>query len=168
MRPQNHSSGSTDEQLSIIGTLITQPFLEEKGRTETEHGWGGAGFHITVLRATQDFWGDVAPGESESALVELMANLTAVADVLTERWGDPTIADLWPYPEFDDPDYLTIEQELEPAPEPLATLYGYAFSMSAWRIPSTSRWFGLAIGQGDTEFPYELLAVVGEESSFPQ
>ena len=105
-----------------------------------------------------------APGDSESALQELEVNLTAVADVLTERWGDPITVDLWPYLGLDDPDY----PNTEPAPEPLSSLCGLAVSMLAWRIPSAGRWLGLTIGQVDTEFPFELLAAVGEESSFPQ
>ncbi|WP_329299725.1 hypothetical protein OG410_15750 [Streptomyces sp. NBC_00659] len=161
---QNQPAGSTREQLSIIDTLITQPFPEGKGDMKTELGWGGAGFHIAILRATQDFWGDRTPGDSEAALQELEVELTAVAAVLSKRWGDPTTVDLWPYLGLDDPDY----PDTEPVPEPLFSLCGLAVSMLAWRIPSTDRWLGLMIGQVDTEFPFELLASVGEEASFPR
>lgn len=87
-----------------------------------------------------------------------------MAAVLSKRWGDPTTVDLWPYLGLDDPDY----PDTEPVPEPLFSLCGLAVSMLAWRIPSTDRWLGLMIGQVDTEFPFELLASVGEEASFPR
>ncbi|MFD5813081.1 hypothetical protein [Streptomyces sp. NPDC127038] len=164
MPPQNQSASSTDEQLSIIDTLIAQPFPEGKGDTKTEHGWGGAGFHIAVLRATQDFWDDRSSEIVEPAVQELEVDLTALAGILTERWGDPTAVDLWLYLGLDDPDY----PNTEPAPEPLSSLSGLAINLLAWRIPSTGRWLGLTIGQGDREFPFELLAAVSEGSSFPQ
>ncbi|MGW3912980.1 hypothetical protein ACWEBX_15860 [Streptomyces sp. NPDC005070] len=164
MPPRNQPANSTADQLSIIDTLITQQFPERKGDTKTEHGWGGAGFHIAILRATQDFWEDRSPEVVDPAVQELEADLTAVADALTERWGDPNAVDLWPYLGLDDPDY----PNTEPAPEPLSSLCGLAVNMLAWRIPSTGRWLGLTIGQADREFPFELLAAVGEESSFPR
>ncbi|MGW0968011.1 hypothetical protein [Streptomyces sp. NPDC002516] len=164
MPPRNHPSRSTDEQLSIIDALITQPFPEGKRDTRTEHGWGGVGFHIAVLRATQDFWEDRSPEIVEPAVRELEADLSSVADALTERWGGPTTVDLWPYLGLDDPDH----PDTAPAPEPLFSLCGLAVTMPAWRIPSSGRWLGLTIGQGDRELPFELLAAVAEESSFPQ
>jgi hypothetical protein len=36
-----------------------------------------------------------------------------------------------------------------------------------WPLPS-GRWLALAIGQADPEWPFELLAAVGEASSLPQ
>ncbi|MFI0964175.1 hypothetical protein ACH4S8_22590 [Streptomyces sp. NPDC021080] len=164
MPHRNQPAGSADEQLSIIDTLIAQPFPEGKGDVKTEHGWSGAGFHMAVLRETQDFWEDRSPEIVEPAVQELEVDLTALAGILTGRWGDPTTVDLWPYLGLDDPDY----PDTEPAPEPLLSLCGLAANLLAWRIPSTGRWLGLTIGQADREFPFELLAAVGGESSFPR
>ncbi|UXY21940.1 hypothetical protein N8I84_26985 [Streptomyces cynarae] len=163
MPPQNQPARSADEQLSIVDTLAAQTFPEGKGQSRTEHGWGGPGYHIAILRATQDFWDDRSPEVVEPAVQELESDLTAIASALTGRWGDPITVDLWPYLGLDNPDYPNIE----PAPEPMRSLCNVAASMLVWRIPSTSRWLGLTIGQGDRELPFELLAAVGQESSFP-
>ncbi|MET8854589.1 hypothetical protein [Streptomyces sp. NPDC004579] len=164
MPPQNQPVGSTDQQLSIIDTLIAQPFPEGKGHTRSENGWGGPGFHIAILRETQDFWEDRSPEVVEPAEQELEVDLTSLTGILTERWGDPATVDLGRYLGLDDPDY----PNTEPAPEPLLSLCGYAANLLVWRIPSTGRWLGLTIGQGDPELPIQLFAAVGQESSFPR
>ncbi|WP_416986100.1 hypothetical protein [Streptomyces sp. T028] len=161
--PHEKPPGSAEEQLSIVDALITQPFPEEKGRSKTEHGWGGPGYHIAVLRASQDFWEDRSPEIVEPAVQELEVDLAAVAEALTERWGSPATVDLWQYLGFDDPDYPDVE-----VPEPLCSLSSLAVNMLVWPVPATGRWLGLTIGQGDRELPFELLAAVGEESSLPR
>jgi hypothetical protein len=37
--------------------------------------------------------------------------------------------------------------------------------MQMWQVPSTGRWLGLTIGQADREFPFELLAAIGETAT---
>jgi hypothetical protein len=37
--------------------------------------------------------------------------------------------------------------------------------MQMWRLPNSERWIGLAIGQADPEWQFQLLAAVGEASS---
>ncbi|WP_426570288.1 hypothetical protein [Streptomyces canus] len=104
-----------------------------------------------------------APETVTAAEEELEADLTALVTVLAERWGSPTVVDLWPYLGLDNPDGPDIE-----APEPLGSLCNLAGSMQMWQLPSTGRWLGLTIGQVDREFPFELLAAVGETSTLPK
>nr|WP_095878207.1 hypothetical protein [Streptomyces sp. TLI_235] len=46
-------------------------------------------------------------------------------------------------------------------PEPLDSLSMLACSMQVWPLPESGRWLALTVGQADTEFPLELIAVVG-------
>src|SRR5262249_32791232 len=91
---------------------------------------------------------------------ELGSDLAALVTVLAGRWGSPTMVDLWPYLELDDPD-------IEVPPEPLGSLCMLAVSMQMWQVPSPRRWLRLTIGQLDREFPLELLAAVGEAFTLP-
>ncbi|MEV0495746.1 hypothetical protein [Streptomyces atratus] len=160
---QPRSADSAEEQLSIIDALIALPFPEQEGKSKTQHGWGGPGYHIAVLRESRDFWDAPDPGTVTEAEEELEADLTALGTVLAGRWGSPTVVDLWPYLGLDNPDNPDIE-----APEPLGSLCMLAVSMQMWQVPSTGRWLGLAIGQVDRELPFELLAAVGEASTLPK
>ncbi|MFF2747451.1 hypothetical protein ACFVVA_18115 [Kitasatospora sp. NPDC058048] len=115
-----------------------------------------------MLRESRDFWDDRSEETVEAAERELEADLLALAAVLADRWGDPATVDLWPYLGFDDPDPASA------APEPLGFLCNVAATMRVWWPPSGGRWLALAVGQADPEFPFELLAAVGEESSLPR
>ncbi|MDR6981256.1 hypothetical protein J2X68_007998 [Streptomyces sp. 3330] len=159
---QDRTAGSHEEQLAIIDACISLPFPEGKGESRTDHGWSGPGYHLAVLRVTQDFWDDRSPEVVEPIERELEADLAALAETLTGRWGSPVTVDLSPYLGSDDPGDPGAE-----APEPLCSLSVLAGDLLAWRVPSTGRWLGLTIGQGDRELPFELLAAVGEESSCP-
>ncbi|MEU7969704.1 hypothetical protein AB0D09_40660 [Streptomyces sp. NPDC049097] len=160
---QPRSAGSAEEQLSIIDALVALPFPEQDGRSESQHGWSGPGYHIAVLRRSQDFWDAPGPQTVTAAEEELEADLTALVTVLAGCWGGPIMVDLWPYLGLDNPDCPDIE-----VPEPLSSLCNLAGSMQVWRVPSTGRWLGLTIGQGDREFPFELLAAVGEACTLPK
>ncbi|MFE7392377.1 hypothetical protein [Streptomyces sp. NPDC057582] len=159
MSPQRQSASSSDERLSIIDSLSALPFLDEEGRPGMGGQWGGPGFHLAVLRESQDFWEDRSNEIVEPAERELEADLAGLAAVLTGRWGAPETIDLWPYLGFDnpDPDFR--------AREPLAFLCGVAGNMRVWRLPNSERWIGLALGQADPEWPFQLLAAVGEAAS---
>ncbi|MEV7388325.1 MULTISPECIES: hypothetical protein [unclassified Streptomyces] len=163
MSIQPRSAGSTEEQLSIIDDLTALPFPEHEGHSNTQHGWGGPGYHVAVLRQSRDFWDVPDPETVTAAEEELETDLSALVTVLAGRWGSPTEVDLWPYLGLDHPDYPNIE-----APEPLCSLCNLAGSMRMWQVPSTDRWLGLTIGQVDREFPFELLAAVGEASTLPK
>ncbi|UYQ66148.1 hypothetical protein [Streptomyces peucetius] len=159
MPPQQQSAGPTDGQLSVIDRLSSLPFPEEKGRAGSDGQWGGPGFHLAVLRESRDFWEDRSTEIVEAAEEELEADLAALAVVLTKRWGAPETVDLWPYLGFDDPGPHVATRE------PLSFLCNVAGSMRMWRLPNSERWFGLAIGQADPEWQFQLLAAVGETSS---
>ncbi|MER5996875.1 hypothetical protein [Streptomyces viridosporus] len=159
MPPQHQSAGPADEQLSIIDNLSSLPFPEVEGRPGPDGQWGGPGFHLAVLRESRDFWEDRSTKIVEAAEQELEANLAALAVILTKRWGAPEAVDLWPYLGLDDPDPDVTTRE------PLSFLCSVAGSMQMWRLPNSERWIGLAIGQADPEWQFQLLAAVGEASS---
>jgi hypothetical protein len=167
MPPEHQSPGPTegstggpvDEQLSTIDSLIALPFPNEEGTPGRGSQWSGPGFHLAVLRESQDFWEDRSTEIVEPAERELEANLAALAVVLTDRWGASEAVDLWPYLGLDES-----ASDVE-AREPLAFLCNVAGGMQLWRLPPSERWVGLAIGQADPEWPFQLLASVGEASS---
>ncbi|KDN86833.1 hypothetical protein [Kitasatospora cheerisanensis] len=81
------------------------------------------------------------------------------------RSTDPTdrhlSVDLGPYLGFDHPDPECY------AAEPLGFLCNVAGSMRVWPLPCGDRRLAPAVGQADPEFPFQLLAAVGEASNFP-
>ncbi|MFD8749754.1 hypothetical protein ACFV0O_02015 [Kitasatospora sp. NPDC059577] len=162
MPSQHRSTGLTDDQLSIIDELSTLPFPKREGRSEKDRSWGGPGYQVAVLRESQDFWDDRSEEIVEAAEQDLEADLAALTAVLADRWGDPATVDLWPYLGFDNPDPEFV------APEPLGFLCNVAGSMRVWRLRPSGRWLALAIGQADREFPFELIAAVGEASLLPE
>jgi hypothetical protein len=145
--------------LSIIDNLSSLPFPEVEGRPGPDGQWGGPGFHLAVLRESRDFWEDRSTEIVEAAEQELEANLAALAAILTKRWGAPEAVDLWPYLGLDDPDPDVTTRE------PLSFLCSVAGTMQVWRLPNSEQWLGLAIGQADPEWQFQLLAAVGEASS---
>ncbi|MGW7056539.1 hypothetical protein [Streptomyces sp. NPDC054887] len=159
MPPQHQSRDHAAEQLSIIDNLSARPFPDENGRPGANGQWSGPGFHLAVLRESQDFWEDRSTEIVEAAERELEADLAALSVILTGRWGAPEAVDLWPYLGLDDSDSTATSRE------PLSFLCGVAGSMQMWRLPNSERWVGLAIGQADPEWPFQLLAGIGETSS---
>ncbi|MFF2119611.1 hypothetical protein ACFVXH_20015 [Kitasatospora sp. NPDC058184] len=157
-----HSVGSVDDQLSVLDSLLAAPF-PERADTRTEHGWGGPGHQLAVLRASRDFWDAPGPETVTEAEEELEADLTALTAVLADRWGAPDTIDLWSHLGYDQPDFADTD-----GPEPLVSLASLVFHLPVWRVPSTGRWVGLIIGQADREFPLELLVAIGEESCLPR
>ena len=159
MASQQQSSGSVDEQLSAIDGLSVRPFPEEQDKPRLDRQWSGPGFHLAVLRESQDFWESQDAEIVEAAELELEADLAVLTVILTERWGAPDEVDLWPYLRLDEP-----AADVE-TPEPLSFLCNVAGDLKLWRLPNSGRWIGLAIGQADPEWPFQLLAAVGEMSS---
>jgi hypothetical protein len=100
MPPQDPSAESTAEQLSIIDSLSALPFPDEE-RRGTGRGWSGPGFHLVILRESQDFWEDRSTEAVEAAERELEANVAALTELLAGRWGAPEAVDLGPYLGFD-------------------------------------------------------------------
>ncbi|QFG24504.1 hypothetical protein [Actinomadura sp. WMMB 499] len=127
-----------DDRLAIIDDLLARPIPE------------GSQGHVHVLHRTRDFWDERGPEVVEPAQAEIDALHDALAAALSQRWGGPEPFDLSPY--------LFAE---DPAPEPIDELCQLTTTMLLWR-PAPARWFGLAVGQADPEFPIELLAAVGD------
>ncbi|WP_431961708.1 hypothetical protein [Actinacidiphila sp. bgisy160] len=115
-----------------------------------------------MLQESQDFWEDRGEEIVEAAERDIEDARLALDAALTDRWGEPEVVDLWPYLGLDDagPDVV--------APEPMSFLCGVAGSVRVWRLPSTGRWLGLAVGQADPEWPVQLLAAVGEDAALPR
>ncbi|MGW2554502.1 hypothetical protein [Streptomyces sp. NPDC001635] len=161
MPSRNHQTASQAEHLSVIGCLSVLPFPEQEQPQGKEKTWSGPGYHLAVLRESQDFWEDRSEEIVATAEQEIDDSLAVLVAALTDRWGEPEAVDLWTYLGCDksDSDFL--------APEPLNFLAGVTGCMQVWRLPSSSRWLGLAVGQADPEWPIQLLAAVGENAALP-
>ncbi|MFD4942116.1 hypothetical protein ACFVYE_03440 [Streptomyces sp. NPDC058239] len=153
---------STNDQLSVIDSLNALPFPDQEEQQRAGERWSGPGYHLAVLRESQDFWEDRSEEIVDAAEQALEGDLAVLTAVLTDRWGKPETVDLWPYLSVDspDPDFM--------APEPVGFLCCVAGSMQVWRPTAPGRWLALTIGQADPEFPLQLLAAFGEASSLPE
>ncbi|WP_250288479.1 hypothetical protein [Streptomyces atroolivaceus] len=151
---------TTEARLALIDSSLARPFPVEEESEDSGVRSSGPGHHLLILRASRDFWDDRSPELVEPAEQEIETEFSAVATALSERWGEPETVDLWPYLERD-------EEGMEAAPEPLGQLCNLAGSMQVWRVPGSTRWLGLAVGQADPEFPIWLLAAVGGTTVLP-
>lgn len=158
---QRQPAAARDRMLSVVDRLSVLPFPESESKPRATSEWGGPGYHLAVLRESQDFWEDRGEEVVEAAEREMEADLAALSDVLTARWGTPKPLDLAPYLSVDHPDPEFC------APEPLCLLSGVAGSLLVWRPPASGRWVGLSIGQADPEWPLQLLAA-SSDVSLPQ
>ena len=152
---------STEARLALIDAVLALPF--PAGQEDEDNGVrsSGPGYHLLILRASEDFWDDRSAEVVEPAEQEIEKEFTLVASTLSDRWGEPETVDLWPYLEVSAQDGGFL------APEPMSRLCGLAGSMQVWRVPRGERWVGLAVGQADPEFPIWLLAAVGETAALP-
>ncbi|MFD3612441.1 hypothetical protein ACFWXA_31105 [Streptomyces atroolivaceus] len=151
---------TTEARLALIDSSLARPFPVGEESEDSGVRSSGPGHHLLILRASRDFWDDRSPELVEPAEQEIETEFSAVATALSERWGEPETVDLWPYLERD-------EEGAEAAPEPLGQLCNLAGSMQVWRVPGSTRWLGLAVGQADPEFPIWLLAAVGGTTVLP-
>ncbi|MCX5411653.1 hypothetical protein [Streptomyces sp. NBC_00059] len=151
---------TTEARLALIDSVLALPFPAGDESEDSGAHSSGPGHHLLILRASQDFWDDRSPEVVEPAEQEIEAEFSVLATALSERWGEPETVDLWPYLEGDEGD--------EAPPEPMGQLCNLAGSMQAWRVPGSTRWLGLAVGQADPEFPIWLLAAVGETAALPE
>ncbi|MEU4894209.1 hypothetical protein AB0B12_33630 [Streptomyces sp. NPDC044780] len=143
---------STADHVASIDRLRARDFPGQR----TVHGRvaGGPGFHVADLRVSEDFW-DADLTRVEEVLEEFEAELSALVQVLTLRWGAPEVLDLT--------DALERSAMGEPVPPPLDTLCGYVPELHIWRVDG--RWVGLGVGQGDRELPFQLLVAIGAEDT---
>ncbi|BDH13037.1 hypothetical protein [Streptomyces hygroscopicus] len=138
-----------DAYLTVIDHWRLRDFPAAPGRSALVES--GPGFHIAGLRVSQEFW-DADLAEVAEAAEEFEAELTALVQALSLRWGEPEVMDL--------ADHLERSARGIPVPPPLDTLCGYVPRMYGWRVQS--RWIGVGVGQGDRELPFQLLVAVGE------
>ncbi|MFJ5800844.1 hypothetical protein [Streptomyces decoyicus] len=138
-----------DAYLTVIDRWRLRDFPAAPGRSALVES--GPGFHIAGLRVSQEFW-DADLAEVAEAAEEFEAELTALVQALSLRWGGPEVTDL--------ADDLERSARGIPVRPPLDTLCGYVPRMYGWRVQS--RWIGVGVGQGDRELPFQLLVAVGE------
>ncbi|MDA2813832.1 hypothetical protein O4J56_24515 [Nocardiopsis sp. RSe5-2] len=158
---------TTQDLEAVVDDLLALPFPREQEREGDRRG--GPGYHVHVLRASEDFWEDRGEEVVEAAEKEIDTAFQALVEALTTRWGEPERVDLTPYLHrepverpFIDPFGLRTPRAEGPVPEPISELCMLASTMLLWRPPESGRWVCLAVGQNDREFPIELLAAVGD------
>jgi hypothetical protein len=157
---------TTQDLKAVVDDLLALPFPQEDAWAEDRHS--GPGYHVRVLRASQDFWEDRDEEILEAAEKEIDAACQELVTALTASWGEPEQIDLSPYldrglmqPAIDLLDQPA-EPDEDPVPEPIDQLCGLSSTMLLWRRPESGRWVALAVGQQDPEFPIELLAAIGD------
>jgi hypothetical protein len=145
------TSGDRDASLE---ELLAAPFPKEITRAQGRES--GPGYHLQIIQEGRDFWDDRSEELIEAAEAEMDRALQELLTSSTRRWGTPETIDLDPY-----------LWSSTPAPEPLLQLSMLTSDMVLWRHAGSTRWLALAVGQGDTEFPLQLLAAVGA-NPFPK
>ncbi|MEW9516272.1 hypothetical protein [Streptomyces tubercidicus] len=140
-----------DEHLTLIDRLRLREFPAVPGRSAMVES--GPGYHIAGLRVSEEFW-DADAAEVAEAEEEFTAELSALVQALSLRWGAPETVDLT----------AQLERSAQglPVRPPLDTLCGYVPRMHGWRVQG--RWIGVGVGQGARELPFQLLVAVGEEA----
>ncbi|GDY58554.1 hypothetical protein SVIO_091770 [Streptomyces violaceusniger] len=78
---------STADHVATIDQLRVRDFPAQ--RTADGRVASGPGFHVADLRVSEDFW-DADLSRVEEVLEEFEAELSALDQVLTLRWGAPT------------------------------------------------------------------------------
>ncbi|MDG4862258.1 hypothetical protein P8605_29355 [Streptomyces sp. T-3] len=137
---------TTAQHLATIDLLRTREFPEGRGRSSAT-AWG-PGYVIEELLTSEDFW-DEDLTLVEEAEEQYDAELTALALVLTERWGPPEPVSLWS---------LAVRSASgEDIPEPWSELSMSVATLQLWQ--RDGRWIALGVGQQDREMPFQLLAV---------
>ncbi|WP_327117143.1 hypothetical protein OG206_17675 [Streptomyces sp. NBC_01341] len=155
----------TGPRIALIDDLLARPYPAGEESEDSGVRSSGPGHHLLILRASRDFWDDRSPELVEPAEQEIEADFSVLATALSERWGEPETVELWPF--LDDDPRDEDGTGTGPAPEPMGQLCNLAGSMQVWRVPGSTRWLGLAVGQADPEFPIWLLAAVGEVEALP-
>ncbi|MFK0201631.1 hypothetical protein [Streptomyces lavendulae] len=167
--PPRHRTCSAEELFHTVEYLHALPFPQQEERAG--HRWGGPGHHLVVLVESQDFWEDRATELVEEAEQGVEADRTALAELLSRRWGAPAVMDLNPLQDSDGTGTGTYADtgfgfDAE-EPEPIGFLSGVTSEVWVWRPDGSVRWVGLAVGQADPEWPLQLLAAFGESSALP-
>ncbi|GAO10615.1 hypothetical protein NCG97_03355 [Streptomyces lydicamycinicus] len=138
-----------DKHLTVIDRLRLREFPAVPDRSAMVES--GPGYHIAGLRVSEEFW-DADAAEVAEAEEDFTAELTALVQALSLRWGAPETVDLGAH--------LERTARGLPVRPPLDTLCGYVPRMHGWRVQG--RWIGVGVGQGARELPFQLLVAVGE------
>ncbi|MFF5703335.1 hypothetical protein ACFY7H_12640 [Streptomyces sp. NPDC012794] len=138
---------TTADHLDTIDRLRTREFPSEqavRGERST-----GPGYHLVQLSRTRDFWDDDGSGWEE-AEEQISAEYGALAEALSDRWGQPQVFAL----------ASTLDRVFdgEEIPDPWLELCNITDHVHLWRVED--RWLVVCVAQWDKEFPFLLMAGV--------
>ncbi|ARF58968.1 hypothetical protein [Streptomyces gilvosporeus] len=138
---------TTGEQLTVIDALRRRPFPVRRERSAA--GESGPGFHMARLWESAPLW-DADPADAREIREDCAAELAALTEVLSLRWGAPGVLDLAPALE-------RTAMGLPVAP-PLDLLCGLVPRLHTWR--ADGRWLALGGGQCGPEQPCQVLVAI--------
>ncbi|WP_326592517.1 hypothetical protein [Streptomyces sp. NBC_01294] len=138
---------TTAEHLDTIDRLRAKEFPSEPVRTVGSSS--GPGFHLVRLARTRDFWEDDGSGRIE-AVDQIGAEYGALAQAVTDRWGDPQIFSLGT---LRDRGFAG-----EDIPAPWDELSDSTDHVHLWR--AGAHWLVAYVTQWNEEDPYLLMAGV--------
>ncbi|MCX4720971.1 hypothetical protein [Streptomyces virginiae] len=138
---------TTAEHLDTIDRLRAKEFPPEPVRTGGNSS--GPGFHLVQLARTQDFWDDDGTGRIEAA-DQIGAEYGALAQAVTDRWGEPQVVGLG----------MLRERGFggEEIPQPWGEIGDCTDHVHLWRVGE--HWLVAYVAQWSEEDPYQLMAGV--------
>lgn len=140
---------STARHVATIDLLCARPFPAE--RTGSEVGTSGPGFHLAELAIGESFGAHDGSGRALEA-EQYEAECTALASVLTTRWGEPHLLSLW--------NTHVRATEGEEIPDPWRELSAGVGYVHLWR--TKAHWLAIGIAQHGDDHPLQLLATITE------
>ncbi|MET9899020.1 hypothetical protein [Streptomyces sp. NPDC006446] len=142
------------QHLATIDRLCFEEFPREHGAPAGSYGGpGGPGFHVVELERSAGSAGG-RHGEGEEA-EQFEAHREALAERLTDRWGEPAWMSL-------DGVFLRAQLGDERIPEPWASLGSHMRNAEVWQVNGTSRWVALGVSRLGEGLEFRLLAVITE------
>ncbi|MFJ6795482.1 hypothetical protein [Streptomyces sp. NPDC091268] len=137
---------TTAEHLDTIDRLRTRDFPEVRGRSDV--GTSGPGYHLAELGASR-WYGDEDAAERVAQEEQVAAECDALAQRLTERWGEPDVFTLAS---------LRLRSEGEEAAEPWQEIGDTTRCVHLWR--AGDRWVALYVSQWGADHSPQLMAAV--------
>jgi len=137
--------------VDFINEFLDRPFPSEDYRTDDESG--GPNYFRLVLSSSRDFWEDSSDEVVVPALGAIVAELDALATVVTARRGTAE--------KFNARPHVNSRFSSTCDPLPISLLHSTVGDINLWRLPETGRWLTLAISWEDKELPFELEALIG-------
>lgn len=138
---------TTAKHLDTIDRLRARDFPAQRVRSGGRSS--GPGYHLETVGRTAAFWEDDGSGRPEAA-DQISAEYGALAQALTQRWGEPQVFSL----------ESLLERGLggEEIPEPWDEMSATTGHVHLWR--AGERWLVAYVAQWSPEDPYLLMAGV--------